>query len=92
VDYLDNQLAGVFAFERGDSYSQRVDGVVSQTIARAIRDATQTADLALQQEAASWLWICCPDIAEQVELPEMHYHAMPTQAAAYSRGDVTFKN
>src|SRR5688572_7272419 len=92
VDFLETPLAEEVSFEQRDSYWQRVEGAVNQTIARAIRDATQTADAALQQEAASWLWTCCPDIAEQVELPELHYHAMPTQAAAYSRGDVTFKN
>jgi hypothetical protein len=87
VYFLENQLAGEVAFERGDSYLQKVDGAVSQTIARAIRDATQTADPALQQEAASWLWICCPDIAEQVELPELHYDTMPALAATYVTGD-----
>jgi hypothetical protein len=87
VYFLENQLAGEAGFERGGSYVQKVEGAVSQTIARAIRDATQTADPALQQEAASWLWICCPDIAEQVDLPELHYHTMPVLAAAYVKGD-----
>lgn len=84
MDFLENQLAGEVSFERGDSYMQKVDGVVNQTIARAIRDATQTADPALQQEAASWLWICCPDIAEQVELPELQqYDTIPALASTY---------
>jgi hypothetical protein len=60
-----------------------IDGAVSQTIARAIRDATQTADPARQHEAASWLLICCPDIAEQVDLPDLHIDTMATLAAAY---------
>lgn len=87
VDFLENQLTGEVGFERGDRCLHQVDGAVSQTIARAIRDATQTANPALQQEAASWLWICCPDIAEQVELPELHYDTMPALAAAYLVGE-----
>lgn len=88
VDFLEDPLAGEAGFEREDSYFQKVDGAVSQTIARAIRDATQTDDPALQQEATSWLWTCCPDIAEQVELPEVHYDTMPTLAAAYVTGAI----
>lgn len=88
VDYLENQLAGKPDSERvGDGYGQKVDGAVDWTIARAIRDATQTADPALQQEAAAWLWICCPDIAEQVELPDLHYDTMSALAAAYVLGE-----
>jgi hypothetical protein len=85
VDFLENQLAGEAGFGREDSYLQKLDGAVSQTIAHAIRDAMQTVDPALQQEAASWLLVCCPDIAEQVELPELHYDAMPALASAYVR-------
>jgi hypothetical protein len=70
-----------------DGYSQQAGHAVDQTIARAIRDATQRADPELQQEAAAWLWICCPDVAEQVELPELHYDSMPALAAAYTTGD-----
>jgi len=87
VYFLENDLAGESGFEREDSYLQKVDGAVSQTIARAIRDATQTANPALQQEAASWLLTCCPDIAEQIELPELHYDTMPAFAAAYIMSD-----
>ena len=83
VDFQENRFAGEAGFERGDSYWQMIDGAVSQTIARAIRDATQTADPVLQQEAASWLRVCCPDIAEQVELPELHYDTMPALATVY---------
>jgi hypothetical protein len=38
-------------------------------IARAVEDAMQDEDLALQQEALAWLWVCCPDLADQLELP-----------------------
>jgi hypothetical protein len=85
--FLENNLAGESGSERGDSYLQKVEGAVSQTIARAIRDATQSSDAARRQEAASWLMICCPDIAEQMELPELrpelYSDAMPALAAAY---------
>jgi hypothetical protein len=87
VDFLENQPAGDAGNERGDSYWQWMDSAVNQTIARAIRDATQTGDPALQQEAASWLLTCCPDIAEQVELPELHYDTMSALAAAYVVND-----
>jgi hypothetical protein len=86
VYFHENELAGDGGFEPRDSYGQWVDGAVSQTIARAIRDATQTADPARQQEAAAWLWICCPDIAEQVDLPELDYEAMPVHATSYVMG------
>lgn len=87
MDFMENHLAWNGDLERGDSYMQGFDGAISQTIARAIRDATQMADPALQQEAASWLWTCCPDIAEQVELPELHYERLPSLATAYMMGD-----
>lgn len=83
MDFLDNQQAMEASFEYVDDYLQRVEGAVSKTIAHAIRDAMQTADPALQQEAASWLWTCCPDIAEQVELPELHDDTLPALATAY---------
>lgn len=87
MDFLENQLAAEVSFEPEDSFLQKVDGAVSQTIARAIRDATQTTDPARQREAASWLLTCCPDIAEQVELPELHYDTMAALAAAYVMGE-----
>lgn len=83
MDFMDETMVTNPIFEREDSYWQRVDGVVSQTIVRAIRDAKQTANPALQQEAASWLWTCCPDIAEQADLPELQYERVHTLAAAY---------
>ena len=39
--------------------------------AQAIYDAHQSESLPLQQEALEWLWVCCPDIAEDLELPEL---------------------
>jgi hypothetical protein len=60
-----------------------IEGAVSQTIARAIYDATHSPDPALRQEAASWLLICCPDIAEQVALPDLQVDAMAELASTY---------
>jgi hypothetical protein len=84
VDFFEEQVTeGAGSGPSRDGYLQKIDGAVNWTIARAIRDATQVTNLALQQEAAAWLWICCPDIAEQIELPDPHYEAMPTLATAY---------
>ena len=93
MDFLDNHQAWEIDFEDGkkapdngvfgDDNARMIEGAVSQTIVRAIRDATQTLDPARQQEAASWLMICCPDIAEQVDLPDINFERMSTLAAAY---------
>lgn len=40
----------------------------NDVLARAIRDARQTRDKVLQQEALAWLWICCPDVADELGL------------------------
>ena len=85
--FFEHELAGEPGFESHDSYARRVDGAVGQTIARAIRDATQSTDPALRQEAVAWLWICCPDIAEQVDLPDPDIDAMPAHATSYVRWD-----
>ena len=90
VYFLENLTAGETGFEREESFLQRVDGVMSKTIARAIRDVMQSSDPALQREAASWLLVCCPDIAEQVELPEIHFESVPTLAATYGTGESAY--
>jgi len=81
--FYEEEVAGESGCEEGDSYLQKVEGAVSQTIARAIRDATQGDDVARQHEAASWLMICCPDIAEQIELPYVDFEKLPGLATAY---------
>ena len=43
--------------------------LVDDALLCAIRDARQTCDKALRQEALTWLWICCPDIADELGLP-----------------------
>jgi len=45
--------------------------LIDDTLIHAIRDARQIYDLALQQEALAWLWICCPDIADELALPTL---------------------
>lgn len=45
--------------------SHAMDGMLQQAIA----DARQSQDAALQQEAISWLWVCCPDVADELRLP-----------------------
>jgi hypothetical protein len=92
VDFFEEQVIEEQVTEEvgsgpsGGGYLQKIDGAVNWTIARAIRDATQFADPALQEEATAWLWICCPDIAEQIELPDPQYETMPTLATAYTTG------
>jgi hypothetical protein len=38
-------------------------------IAHALHDLTHAPDPAQQQAALAWLWVCCPDIAEELRLP-----------------------
>ena len=62
-------------------------GMLDEMVQHALQDATQSRDVGLRWEAVAWLWVCCPDIAEQllVTWPE----GMPAsvdvqqQAAAY---------
>jgi hypothetical protein len=42
---------------------------VDEMLHRAIQDATQAFDPDLRWEALAWLWVCCPDVAEQLFLP-----------------------
>lgn len=46
-----------------------MESLMDTMIVRAVRDAQQSHDLTLQQEARAWLWICCPDLADQLDLP-----------------------
>jgi hypothetical protein len=61
------------------------DAVMDTMILRAIADARQTDDPMLRQEALTWLWICCPDIADQLGLPTLQAHAEVPDLAAYSQ-------
>jgi hypothetical protein len=45
--------------------SRAMDDMLRQAIA----DARQSQDSILQQEAITWLWVCCPDVADELRLP-----------------------
>jgi hypothetical protein len=45
--------------------SRALDDMLRQAIA----DARQSQDAVLQQEAITWLWVCCPDVADELSLP-----------------------
>jgi hypothetical protein len=44
--------------------------VIETVTALALCHAQQSQNPALQSEALSWLWLCCPDMAEEMNLPE----------------------
>lgn len=62
-------------------------GLLDEMVQHALQDATQSRDVGLRWEAVAWLWVCCPDIAEQLLLTWAE--GMPAaidvqqQAAAY---------
>lgn len=43
-------------------------GMLDEMVQHALQDASQSRDLGLRWEALAWLWVCCPDIAEQLLL------------------------
>jgi hypothetical protein len=43
--------------------------LTDDVLPHAIKDARQAKDSALQQEALAWLWVCCPDVADELALP-----------------------
>jgi hypothetical protein len=49
--------------------SGMVSAELPGTLSQVIQEARQTRDPVLRQEALDWLWVCCPDIAEQLALP-----------------------
>jgi len=57
--------------------------MVDAMVQHAVQDATQSADCALRWEALAWLWVCCPDIADQLRLPWPEATDVAQQAAAY---------
>lgn len=48
---------------------QHEKAVEDEVTAQAIYDAHQLESSVLREEAIQWLWVCCPDIAEDLELP-----------------------
>lgn len=57
-----------------------MDGMLQQAIA----DARQSHDRALQQEALAWLWICCPDVADDLHLPRPNLLKAQFAVVAYA--------
>ncbi|MBX3012049.1 MAG: hypothetical protein KF832_11110 [Caldilineaceae bacterium] len=57
--------------------------MLDEMVKRAIQDATQAQDLALRWEALAWLWVCCPDVADQFQLPWPTTADVQQQATAY---------
>jgi hypothetical protein len=57
--------------DRADVFAEQsmFDAVVDGMISYALYDARQAQDPELQREAQRWLWVCCPDLAEQLDLP-----------------------
>ena len=42
--------------------------MLDEMVQHALQDATQSCDLDLRWEAVAWLWVCCPDMADQLRL------------------------
>ncbi len=57
--------------------------LVDEMLKRAISDVTQAHDLRLRWEALAWLWVCCPDVADQLRLTYPESTAVHQQATAY---------
>ena len=70
--------------QQNSADSQHVD-MLDGMLALAIKDACQTQDKALQQEARTWLWVCCPDVADELGLPLLPFYAQPAQVLEYSQ-------
>lgn len=58
-------------------------GPVDEMLTRAVQDATQACDPTLRWEALAWLWVCCPDVADQLLLPWPELIDMQQKAADY---------
>ncbi|MCX6043860.1 MAG: hypothetical protein NT075_02010 [Chloroflexi bacterium] len=56
----------------------------------AIKDARQSQDRALQQEALAWLWICCPDVADDLRLPALAATEIQSDVTGYFRRYAAF--
>lgn len=69
-------LAGMTA---NDATFAMVDAMMQH----AIQDAIQSSDPFLRGEALAWLWVCCPDIADQLRLPWPEATDVQQKAAAY---------
>lgn len=52
-------------------------------LSRAVRDACQQQNPTLRTEALAWLWVCCPDVADQLTLPTPEVAALTQLVDAY---------
>jgi hypothetical protein len=52
-------------------------------LSRALRDACQLWDPALRIEALAWLWVCCPDVADELALPTPEAATLTQLVEAY---------
>ena len=49
----------------------------------AIKHARQSQDRVLQQEALAWLWVCCPDVADDLRLPMLEASEIQLDVTSY---------
>ncbi len=74
---------------REDQHSDPMDkanfDLADGLLTRAIRDARQSQDRTLQQEALAWLWICCPDVADDLRLPALAASEIQRDVTGYFR-------
>jgi hypothetical protein len=52
-------------------------------LVRAVRDAYRLDNPALRSEALAWLWVCCPDVADELALPTPEAATLTQLVAAY---------
>lgn len=52
-------------------------------LVRAVRDACRVDNPALRGEALAWLWVCCPDVADELALPTPEAATLTQLLAAY---------
>ena len=86
----DDFMTGVAWRAAPEHETEAVDTTIlmlDEMVKHAVQDATQSYDLDLRWEAVAWLWVCCPDIADQLllTLPETQpaHLDLQQQAMAY---------
>jgi len=89
----DNQIDNTDVTALFPTKSERPDpalGPVDGMLKHAIQDATQPCDLQLRWEALAWLWVCCPDVADQLHLSWPEAPDLSQKAADYLERFSTF--
>lgn len=88
---FEEEFHGDPADETGDANwgEMIMDTVITKrahsAIVRAVQDAQQNEDPALRQEARTWLWVCCPDLADELDLPDPQASEISGDVAAYAQ-------